>query len=115
MEPISSSALDQFLEVITQQVIAKSAEKLDAPELLTEQQAAQRFNVSPRKLQAWRFNERLIKGVHWTQVEGSIRYIPEMLRDRFINWDDDTTHLATIEEWRRQQTKARSKRKGKVA
>jgi len=84
-------------------ITALKAELMQPDDFLTEEEAANRYKRSPRKLQQWRQSQRLVEGIHYIKVDGGILYIPEMMRDRLLNWNDEEAHLRAIKNWRAMQ------------
>ena len=110
MDVTKSDFLQEFIGVL-KDAIKQEVQAQQPDEFLTEEEASIRYRHSVRKLQMWRSSGQLIQGIHFQKVDGSIRYIPEMMKDRFLNWDDDTAHTRAIQNWRSQQLSAQRKKR----
>lgn len=115
MDDNSQTPVEQLVRAIAEQVIAVGNNELLSPDLLTEKQAVKKYGHSAGKLQMWRANGRLVKGIHWVKNDGSVRYIPEMMLDRFINWEDDNAHERAVDAWKKAQLSSVKRRRSSAA
>lgn len=73
-------------------------------QLLTEEQAAAKMQISIRQLKRLREKGKFQKGIHYQKLGGAVRYIEATLDNLILNWDDEAEHLRFVEAWRKQQT-----------